>query len=99
LIIESGLYCFEQAIDREPAGDELNYEIYIGRAKFNMFLRNFGHVKDDCLVAKKHQNTTGVNIILARSRFMLEKWDEAIKYATAGLKDFPDCLKLKDILK
>lgn len=95
--IESGVYCFDQAIEQKPEGDKLNYEMYLGRAKFNMFLRNFGYVKEDCLEAQKFMNTTAIYIILARSRLMLEKYDEALKHANQGLKDFPENEKLLEL--
>lgn len=99
IIIESGVYCFDTAIDEKPEDPELNFDAYLGRAKFNMFLRNFGHVKEDCIEALKYKDTVSVHIILSRSRLMLEKYDESVKFAKVGLEKYPDSDKLKQILE
>ena len=55
--IEEAIYCFDQAIDAKAIDQGILYEIYIGRAKANILIGQFGKTKEDCLQAKKYRET------------------------------------------
>jgi hypothetical protein len=55
--IEEAVYCFDSALEQTFKDDELHYNLYIGRAKSNILIAQFGHTKDDCLKAKKFRET------------------------------------------
>lgn len=88
--IEEALYCFDQAIDAQATDKDLLHEIYLGRAKTNLLIAQFGKVKEDALEAKKHKESEQLYVILIRSRLFVEKYKEAIEYAKEGLKKYPE---------
>ena len=53
---QEGLYCFDNGIDAKCGDKDLEYELYMGRAKLNMLRNQCGHCKDDCLEAIKRKD-------------------------------------------
>ena len=48
------MFCFDQGIDAKCSDKNLLYELYLGRAKTNTLIAQFGKVHEDCLQAKKY---------------------------------------------
>ena len=78
---QEALYCFDQALEQQTADVNNEFELYLGRAKLNIMRGQFGKTKEDCLQALKRKPANeNVHVVLIRSRFFVEKWDEASKY-------------------
>ena len=72
--------------------------MYLGRAKLNILRGQFGHTKDDCLEAiKRKRNDEQCWVLLIKSRFCLEKWDEASKFIRDASLECPDNAKLAEM--
>ena len=67
----------------------------MGRAKLNLLTGQFGHAKDDALESLKiKKDDAQMWLILARSRYFVEKWADGLKYAQQGLAHNPKDEKL-----
>ena len=94
---QEALYCFDSALEIEPeVGDpDLEYDLYLGRAKLNILRNQCGHTKDDCLQAlKRKRKEEQCWVVLIRSRMFIEKWDEASKYIRDASLELPGNQKL-----
>ena len=72
--------------------------MYLGRAKCNILRGQFGKTKEDCLQANKLKS--GVEscwVVLIKSRFFVEKWDEASKYIRDASLELPNNKKLIEL--
>lgn len=59
----------------------MEYDLYLGRAKLNILRNQCGYTKEDCLEAiKRKRNDDQVWVVLVKSRIIVEKWDEAMKF-------------------
>ncbi len=54
-------------------------------------------MKEDCLEAKKYKETEQVWLILARSRFFVEKYQECLDFLKPALEKYPACLNLQQL--
>jgi hypothetical protein len=64
----------------------------------NILRGQFGYTKDDCLQAnKRKRGQEQVWILLIKSRFFLEKWDEASKYIRDASLECTDSTKLVEM--
>ena len=99
--IEQALYCFDEALEyqKDIKDTKLTYQLWMGRAKTNILVGQFGKVKDDCLEALKIKHTESAYILLARSRMFIERYREAIEYLEKGLKMIPDSKALVGMRK
>lgn len=89
------MYCFDEALEQKTGDPENEYELYIGRAKLNILRGQFGRTKDDCLSAQKfRKDDIQCWVLLIKSRFFVEKWDEASKYIRDGSLSCPNDPKL-----
>jgi len=77
----------------------LLFSILLGRLKLNLFLRNFGKVKDDCLKALQIKDDEQVFYILCRSRMFLDKYGECIEFCKKALSKYADSKRIKDLMK
>ena len=92
---QESLYCFEQALDQKTGDPENEYELLIGRAKLNILRGQFGKTKDDCQSALKiRKDDVQCWVLLVKSRFFVEKWDEASKFIRDGSLSCPNNAKL-----
>jgi tetratricopeptide (TPR) repeat protein len=99
--IEQAIYCFDEGLEykKDIKDQGLLYQLYMGRAKTNILIGQFGKTKEDCLEALKYRDTEQAYIILARSRIFVERYREAIEHAEKGLKRIPDSKGLLGIRK
>jgi len=95
--VEEALYCFDQALEQNSADRDLLYYVYIGRAKANILIGQFGKAKEDCLEARKHRVTEQAFTVLIRSRVFVEKYREALDYCEEGLQAFPDSKGIREL--
>lgn len=95
--IQEALYCFDQGIEQKCGDKKIEFELFMGRAKLNLLIAQFGKCKEDCLDALKHKENEQAWFVLARSRFFAEKYDECKKYIEDGLKKYPTSGKLNDL--
>ena len=71
------------------------FTLYMGRAKLNLLIGQFGRCKEDALEALKIKpDDEQMWLILSRSRIFVEKWAEGMKYTMQGLEKFPESKKL-----
>ena len=74
------------------------FELYLGRAKLNILRGQFGKTKEDSLLALKRKKDSEQSwILLIRSRFFVEKWEEASKYIRDASLECPNSAKLIDL--
>ena len=67
----------------------------MGRAKLHLLTGQFGHAKDDALESLKiKEDDAQMWLILARTRYFVEKWSDGLKYSQQGLKHNPKDEKL-----
>lgn len=77
------MHFFNEAFAQNYKEYQMQFQLYWGRAKLNFFIAQFGKCKEDALEAIKiKDDDEQIWLILARSRFFLEKWQEGYKYAT-----------------
>jgi len=94
------MHFFTEAFATEYKDPDMLFDLYFGRAKLNLLLAQFGKCKEDCLEALKIKDTNDqMWLVLARSRYFLEKYAEGAKYAMEGLKKCPNNLKLANMIK
>ena len=95
---QEALYCFDQALEQQTGDVDNEFELYLGRAKLNILRGQFGKTKDDCLQAlKRKSGQEQCWVVLIRSRFFVEKWDEASKYIRDASLECPNNAKLIDL--
>ena len=74
------------------------FTLYMGRAKLNLLIAQFGKCKDDCLEALKiKEEDEQMWIVLCRSRYFVEKYQEGLDYVKKGLEKCPKSEKLKNL--
>jgi len=72
---ERAMHFFNEAFAQEYKEYQLQYQLYWGRAKLNLLIAQFGKCKEDSLEAIKINDTDEhIWLVLARSRFFVEKW-------------------------
>lgn len=70
----------------------------MGRAKLNLLIAQFGKCKEDCLEALKIKPADEqMWVILTRSRYFIEKYEEGLKFARQGLEKCPESTKLQNM--
>jgi len=70
----------------------------LGRAKLNILRNQCGHTKDDCLQAiKRKSGQEQAWVVLIKSRFFVEKYDEASKYIRDASLECPGSAKLLEL--
>ena len=95
---QESLYCFDQALEQKTGNKNEEFELLVGRAKLNILRGQFGKTKDDCLQAiKRKSNDEQCWVLLVRSRFFVEKWDEASKYIRDASLEVPNSQKLANL--
>ena len=95
---QEALYCFDQALEQNTNDVENEFELYLGRAKLNILRGQFGKTKDDCLQANRRKSDQEQCwVILIKSRFFVEKWDEASKFIKDASAHCPNSTKLADL--
>jgi len=73
---------FDHAKEHNYYDKEVFWTLYMGRAKLNLLIAQFGHCKEDALEALKLKpNDDNMWAVLSRSRYFLEKYTEGLKYA------------------
>lgn len=92
---ERAMHFFNEAFKTGWKEYQLQFTLYLGRAKLNLLIAQFKDCKDDCLAALKiKSDDITMWITLCRSRFFVEKWTEGLKYANQGLQVLPGNEKL-----
>jgi tetratricopeptide (TPR) repeat protein len=92
---ERAMHFFEEALATGYKEYQMLYSLYMGRAKLNMLLANFGKCKEDALEALKiRQDDESLWLVLIRSRYLLEKWQEGMKYINQALEKIPKSEKI-----
>ena len=95
---QEALYCFDQALEQVTGDKDNEFELYLGRAKLNILRGQFGKTKDDCLKANKCKSgQEQCWIVLIRSRFFVEKWDEASKFIKDASLECTNSARLADL--
>jgi hypothetical protein len=78
---ERAMYFFNQAFEAGWKEHQALFAIYMGRAKLNLLIAQFGKCKEDCLEALKLKAADEqIWIILSRSRYFIEKYEEGYKF-------------------
>mmetsp|Transcript_32917 Transcript_32917/g.50329 ORF Transcript_32917/g.50329 Transcript_32917/m.50329 type:complete len:149 (+) Transcript_32917:345-791(+) len=89
------MHFFNEAMATEYKEPKTRFELYMGRAKLNLLIAQFGKCKEDALEALKFKDTDEqMWLILSRSRYFVEKWQEGMKYTEQGLAKCPGSPKL-----
>lgn len=79
---ERAMHFFNEAFKTGWKEYQMQFTLYMGRAKLNLLIAQFKDCKDDCLAALKiKSDDIGMWVVLCRSRFFVEKWVEGLKYA------------------
>jgi tetratricopeptide (TPR) repeat protein len=92
---ERAMHFFNEAFKTGWKEYQSTFTLYMGRAKLNLLIGQFGKCKEDALEALKIKpDSPQMWLILSRSRFFVEKWQEGLKYTMQGLEKFPDDKKL-----
>lgn len=79
---ERAMHFFDEAFETGYKEYQMTFTLYMGRSKLNLLLAQFGKCKDDCLEALKIKpESANMWLVLSRSRYFLEKWQEGLKYA------------------
>ena len=95
---ERAMHFFTEAFETGYKEPNTLFTLYMGRAKLNLLIAQFGKCKEDCLEALKlRPKDDQMWLILSRSRYFLEKWSEGLKYAEDGLKVCPTSAKLQNM--
>ena len=72
---ERAMHFFNEAFATGCKDKELLFTLYMGRAKLNLLIAQFGKCKEDCLDALRiNKNDEIIWLVLARSRYFVEKW-------------------------
>jgi hypothetical protein len=89
------MHFFGEAFETGYKEYQMQFTLYMGRAKLNLLIAQFGKCKEDALEALKIKDTDAqMWLLLARSRYFLEKWVEGMKYLKQGLEKCPGNDKL-----
>ena len=92
------MHFFTEAFDTGYKDPETLFTLYMGRAKLNLVTAQFGHCRTDALEALKIKpKNQQMWIILTRSRYFLEKYEDGLKFAIEGLEKCPNSAKLKNM--
>lgn len=95
---ERAFHFFTQAWETEYREPEALFKWYMGRAKLNLVTAQFGHCKTDSLEALKIKpNNENMWVLLTRSRYFIEKYEDGLKYAREGLEKCPHSHKLANM--
>lgn len=94
------MHFFDEAFETGYKEYQMLFTLYMGRSKLNLCMAQFGKCKEDALEALKIKpEDAQMWLILARSRYFLERWSEGQKYLQQGLDKCPGdkkLLKLKE---
>ena len=75
------MHYFAEAFKTGYKEHQMLFTLYMGRAKLNLLIAQFGKSKEDALEALKiKDNDAQMWLVLVRSRYFLEKWGEGMKY-------------------
>jgi len=97
---ERAMHFFDEALATGWKEYQALFTIYMGRAKLNLLIGQFGKCKEDCLEALKIKGEDEVMwLILGRSRFFVDKWKEGLEYVNTGLTFHPKSEKLLHLKK
>ena len=92
------MHFFNEALAADYKEYQAQASLYLGRAKLNLLIGQFKDCKDDALSSLKNNDTNSQAwLILCRSRYFVEKWQEGLEYVKKGLAKCPDSDKLKKI--
>lgn len=92
---ERAMHFFNEAFKTGWKEYQLQFTLYMGRAKLNLLIGQFKDCKDDCLAALKIKSEDeSMWITLFRSRFFTEKWTEGLKFVNQSLQMLPDNEKM-----
>lgn len=76
----------------------MQFTLYMGRAKLNLLIAQFGRCKEDALEALKiKDDDEGMWLVLSRSRLFVEKFEDGYKYVMQGLQKCPGSEKLENM--
>ena len=96
---ERAMHFFKEAFDQDCKEPKLLFTLYMGRAKLNLLIAQFGKCKEDCLEALKLKpEDEQMWIVLCRSRYFIEKNTEGLKYARQGMEKLPNSVKILKML-
>lgn len=89
------MHFFTEALDQDYKDPETLWTIYMGRAKLNLLIAQFGRCKEDSIEALKIKpNDEHMWTVLSRSRYFIEKYNDGLKFALQGLEKCPKSEKL-----
>lgn len=92
---ERAMHFFNEAFNTGYKEYQMLFTLYMGRAKLNLLIAQFGKCKEDCLEALKiKDNDEQMWLVLSRSRYFVEKYQEGLKYINQGLEKCPGSAKL-----
>ena len=95
---ERAMHFFDQAFAAGWKEHQTMFTLYMGRAKLNLLIAQFGRCKEDCLEALKIKPADEqMWVVLSRSRYFIEKYEEGLKYARQGLEACPESTKLQNM--
>lgn len=78
---ERAMHFFNEAFKTGWKEYQSTFTLYMGRAKLNLLIGQFGRCKEDSLEALKIKpDDEQMWLILSRSRLFVEKWEEGMKY-------------------
>ena len=78
---ERAMHFFNEAFKTGYKEYQMLFTLYMGRAKLNLLIAQFGKCKEDCLEALKIKETDEqMWLVLSRSRYFVEKYQEGLKY-------------------
>jgi tetratricopeptide (TPR) repeat protein len=87
---ERAMHFFNEAFKTGWKEYQSLFTLYMGRAKLNLLIGQFGKCKEDALEALKIKpDDAQMWLILSRSRFFVEKWQDGLKYTMQGLEKHP----------
>jgi hypothetical protein len=79
---ERAMHFFTEALDQDYKDPETLWTIYMGRAKLNLLIAQFGRCKEDSIEALKIKpNDEHMWTVLSRSRYFIEKYNDGLKFA------------------
>jgi hypothetical protein len=92
---ERAMHFFNEAFKTGWKEYQSLFALYMGRAKLNLLIAQFGKCKEDCLEALKIKpEDEQMWVVLTRSRYFVEKWIEGMNYVKQGLEKHPESKKL-----
>lgn len=78
---ERAMHFFNEAFKQDWKEYQMQFTLYMGRAKLNLLIAQFGRCKEDCLEALKIKDQDEqMWLVLSKSRWHVEKWEDGYKY-------------------